>query len=172
MGGVEGAATSMAAGAAAGVSPRTEPSSTPPGTAEELPPTRAGDTLPSGEGISPRLESSFGREGMVETPRASGLKEGTLSRTEGTPPLEPARPGDLPGTDPIRQEDASTARSGEVPPPPEEVPPDRTGEIPTAEEVPSGTPRKHHPGTCRESHHSNLRRQIGEEPKIERREAC
>src|SRR3712207_878958 len=37
MGGAEGA-TSMAGGAAAGASSRTEPSSTPPGTAEELPP--------------------------------------------------------------------------------------------------------------------------------------
>src|SRR5215216_5785849 len=42
MGEAEGAATSMARGAAAGVSPKTEPSSTPPGMAEELPPTRAG----------------------------------------------------------------------------------------------------------------------------------
>ncbi|MDQ3891506.1 MAG: hypothetical protein M3274_01210, partial [Actinomycetota bacterium] len=133
MGEAEGAATSMARGAAAGVSTRTEPSSTPPGTAGELPPTRAGGTSPSGEGISPRPESSFAREGM---PRASSIEEGTLSRNEGTPPLESGRSDDLPGTEPIRQEDASTARAGEVPPPPEEVPPERTGEIPTAEEVP------------------------------------
>lgn len=99
MGEAEGAATSMARGAAAGVSPRTEPSSTPPGTAEELPPTRAGETSPSGEGISPRPESSFAREGM---PRASSIEEGTLSRNEGTPPLESGRSGDLPGTEPIR----------------------------------------------------------------------
>jgi hypothetical protein len=136
MGEAKGGAPFMARGAAAGVSPRTEPSSTPPGTAEELPPTRAGGTSPSGEGISPRLESSFAREGMEEMPRASGIEEGTLSRNEGTPPLESGRSGDLPGTEPIRQEDASTARAGEVPPPPEEVPPERTGEIPTAEEVP------------------------------------
>jgi hypothetical protein len=99
MGEAEGAATSMARGAAAGVSPRTEPSSTPPGTAEELPPTRAGETSPSGEGISPRPESSFAREGMS---RASSIEEGTLSRNEGTPPLESGRSGDLPGTEPIR----------------------------------------------------------------------
>jgi hypothetical protein len=186
MGEAEGAAPSMARGAAAGVSPRTEPSSTPPGTAEELPPTRAGETSPSGEGISPRPESSFAREGMEEMPRASGIEEGTLSRNEGTPPLESGRSGDLPGTEPIRQEDASTARAGEVPPPPEEVPPERTGEIPTAEEVPpprteelpraeevlSRTPHKHHPGTCRGSHHPGLHRRIGEDPKSERREAC
>src|SRR5215207_7388250 len=136
MGEAEDAATSMARGAAAGVSPKTEPSSTPPGMAEELPPTRAGETSPSGEGISPRPESSFAREGMEGMPRASSIEEGTLSRNEGTPPLESGRSGDLPGTEPIRQEDASTARAGEVPPPPEEVPPERTGEIPTAEEVP------------------------------------
>ena len=136
MGEAEGAATSMARGAAAGVSPKTEPSSTPPGMAEELPPTRAGETSPSGEGISPRPESSFAREGMEGMPRASSIEEGTLSRNEGTPPLESGRSGDLPGTEPIRQEDASTARAVEVPPPPEEVPPERTGEIPTAEEVP------------------------------------
>jgi hypothetical protein len=186
MGEAEGAAPSMARGAAAGVSPRTEPSSTPPGTAEELPPTRARETSPSGEGISPRPESSFAREGMEEMPRASSIEEGTLSRNEGTPPLESGRSGDLPGTEPIRQEDASTARAGEVPPPPEEVPPERTGEIPTAEEVPpprteelpraeevlSRTPHKHHPGTCRGSHHPGLHRRIGEDPKSERREAC
>src|SRR3712207_2457393 len=40
-GGAEGAATSVAGGAAASASSRTEPSSTPPGTTEELPPTRA-----------------------------------------------------------------------------------------------------------------------------------
>src|SRR5829696_3136049 len=136
MGEAEDAATSMARGAAAGVSPKTEPSSTPPGMAEELPPTRAGETSPSGEGISPRPESSFAREGMEGMPRASSIEEGTLSRNEGTPPLESGRSGDLPGTEPIRQEDASTARAGEVPPPPKEVPPERTGEIPTVEEVP------------------------------------
>ena len=66
MGEAEGAATSMARGAAAVVSPKTEPSSTPPGMAEELPPTRTGETSPSGEGISPRPESSFAREGMED----------------------------------------------------------------------------------------------------------
>src|ERR687890_628311 len=179
MGEADGAATSMARGAAAGVSPTTESSSTPPGTAEELPPTRAGETSPSGEGISPRAESSFAREGMEGMPRASSIEKGTLSRNEGTPPLEPGRSGDLPGTEPIRQEDASTARAGEVPPPPEEVPPERTGEIPTAEEVPPprteelprakevypAPPHKHHPGTCRGSHHPGLHRLIGEDPK-------
>jgi hypothetical protein len=156
----EGATTSIAGGAAAGVSPRTEPSSPPPGTAEELPPTRAGETSPPGEGISPRPGSSFTREWMEETPRASGVEEETLSRTEGTPPLEPGTPGGLPGTQPIREEDVSTTRAEEIPPPPEEVPLERAGEIPTAEEVPppraeefpraeevpSGTPPQAPPG--------------------------
>jgi hypothetical protein len=161
MGGTEGAATSMAGGAAVGASSRTEASSAPPGTTEELPPTRAGEASPTEEGISPRTEPSFAREGMEEAPaRASGIEEGPLSRTEGTPPLEPGTSGDLPGTEPIREEDISTARTGEVPPPPEEVPPARTGEMPTAEEappprteevpraeeIPSGTPPQAPPG--------------------------
>jgi len=186
MGEAEGAATSMARGAAAGVSPRTEPSSTPPGTAEELPPTRAGGTSPSGEGISPRPESSFAREGMEEMPRASGIEEGTLSRNEGTPPLESGRSGDLPGTEPIRQEDASTARAGEVPPPPKRCRRrERVRSRRRRRSHPRGRkscrgrrrfypapPHKHHLGTCRGSHHPGLHRLIGEDPKSERREAC
>jgi hypothetical protein len=122
-------------GAAAGASSSTEPSGVPPDTTEELPPTRA--EAPPGEGISPRTEPSSAREGMEETPaRASGIEERPLSRTEGTPPLEPETPGDLPGTEPIREENVLTDRAEEVPPPPEEVPPERAGEIPTAEEVP------------------------------------
>ena len=162
MGGTEGAATSMAGGAAVGASSRTEASSAPPGTTEELPPTRAGEASPPGEGISPRTEPSFARESMEEAPaRASGIEEGPLSRAEGTPPLEPGTSGDLPGTEPIREEDVSTAKAGEVPPPPpKEVPPARTGEMPTAEEappprteevpraeeIPSGTPPQAPPG--------------------------
>ncbi len=65
----------------------------------------------------------------------------------------PELSGELPGTEPIRGEDP-TSRTGEVPPPPEEVPPERAGEIPTAEEVPppravevpSGTPPQAPPG--------------------------
>jgi hypothetical protein len=68
-----------------------------------------------------------------------------------SPRPEPS--GELPGTEPIRGEDP-TARTGEVPPPPEEVPPERAGEIPMAEElpppraveVPSGTPPQTPPG--------------------------
>jgi hypothetical protein len=132
MGGTEGATTSMAGGAAVGASSRTEASSAPPGTTEELPPTRAGEASPPGEGISPRTEPSFAREGMEEAPaRASGIEEGPLSRTEGTPPLEPGTSGDLPGTKPRREEAASTAR---------------TEEVPRAEEIPSGTPPQAPPG--------------------------
>ena len=132
MGGTEGAATSMAGGAAVGASSRTEASSAPPGTTEELPPTRAGEASPTEEGISPRTEPSFAREGMEEAPaRASGIEEGPLSRTEGTPPLEPGTSGDLPGTEPISEEDVSTTR---------------TEEVPRAEEIPSGTPPQAPPG--------------------------
>lgn len=146
-------------GAAAGASSRTEPSGVPPDTTEELPSTRA--EAPPREGISPSTEPSLAREGMEETPaRASGIEEEPLSKTEGTPPLEPETPGDLPGTEPIREEDVLTDRAEEVPPPPEEVPPERAGQIPTAEEIPpprteevpraeeipSGTPPQAPPG--------------------------
>jgi hypothetical protein len=57
-------------------------------------------------------------------------------RTEEEVPPLPEPSGDLPGTEPIR-EDISTTRMGDVPPPPEEVPPERAGEIPMAEEIPS-----------------------------------
>ena len=107
-----------AEGVAAGVPPRTEPISAPPGPGD-VPPRR------TEEEVSPRPEPTT----------------------------------DLPGTEPIR-EDVSTARAGEVPPPPEEVPPETAGEIPTAEEVPpprteevqsvreapSGTPLQAPPG--------------------------
>ena len=49
------------------------------------------------------------------------------------------RPGpsdNFPGTEPVEGEDP-TARSSEVPPSPEEIPPERAGEIPMAEEVPA-----------------------------------
>jgi rubrerythrin len=146
-------------GAAAGASSRTEPPGVPPDTTEELPSTRA--EAPPEEEISSRTEPSSAREGMEETPaRASGIEERSLSRTEGTPPLEPETPSDLPGTEPIREENVLTDRAEEVPPPPEEVPPERAGEIPTAEEVPpprteevpraeeipSGTPPQAPPG--------------------------
>ena len=57
-----------------------------------------------------------------------------------TPPEEAASPrpepsDDFPGTEPVEGENLTT-RSGEVTPPPEEIPPERAGEIPTAEEVP------------------------------------
>jgi hypothetical protein len=108
-----------------------------------------------------RTEPSIAREGMEETPRASGIEERPLSGAEGTPPLESERRGDLPGTEPIREEDVLTGRTtGETPPPPEEVPPERAGEVPTAEEappprteevpraeeIPSGTPPQAPPG--------------------------
>ena len=82
--------------------------------------------------VSPRMQEA-------PSPRTTGIEEGTLSSGEkaatgGVPPRpEPSR--DLPGTEPVR-EDVSTARTGEVPPAPEEIPPERAGEIPMAEEVP------------------------------------
>jgi hypothetical protein len=56
------------------------------------------------------------------------------STGEATSP-RPEPTDDFPGTEPVEGEDP-TARSGEVPPPPEEVPSERAGEFPMAEEVP------------------------------------
>ena len=226
-GGPEGAATSTAEGVAAGVSSRTEPSSPPPGVAQDLPPTRAGEATMT-EGSSPRTEpiSAPPREGdvpprrteEVTSPRPSGDLPGTEPTTEeppsrvveresatigaseedlappgGVPPggastrevplgaeeAPPPRPepsADFPGTEPIR-EDVSTARTGEVPPPPEEIPPERAGEIPTAEEVPpprteevptteevpSGTPPQAPPGDVQRE--TSPEPQAGEAPR-------
>ena len=68
---------------------------------------------------------------------AASVMEGAISprRMDAVPSPRPEPTGGLPGTEPIR-DDVSTARTGHAPPPPEEVPPERAGEIPTAEEVP------------------------------------
>jgi hypothetical protein len=62
-----------------------------------------------------------------------------------TPPEEAASPrpepsDDFPGTEPVEGENLTT-RSGEMTPPPEEIPPERAGEIPITEEVPPPSPR-------------------------------
>jgi hypothetical protein len=77
-------------------------------------------------GVSPGTEQigSFSAEGDVP-PRS----------TEEAASPRPEPSDDFPGTEPVRGEDP-TARSGESPPAPEEIPPERAGEIPTAEEVP------------------------------------
>ena len=126
---VEGTTTSTAEGAAA-VSPRTEPSSPPPGAAEELPPTRAGEEVsPITEGVSPKKEQNSVTPGMEEArPRTEDPK----AKTEEVAPPRPEPSGDFPGTEPIVEE-VPPERTGEVPPAPEEVPPERAGEIPMAE---------------------------------------
>ena len=190
-GGAEGTAATPTAEGAASASRRTEPSSPPPGAAEELRPTRAGEassstvgvtsstepaSAPPGEGdVSLRRteEDSVSRpEPSTDLPGIDPIAEGTpsgdvrresdltgrpevdlstpgeevptnASRSGGVPPrrmeeVPPPRPepsDDFPGTEPLR-EDASAARAGEVPPPPEEIPPERAGGIPTAEEIP------------------------------------
>jgi hypothetical protein len=55
--------------------------------------------------------------------------------TEEAASPRPKPSDDFPGTRPVEGEDPMAGR-GEVPPPPEEIPPERAGEIPTAEEVP------------------------------------
>lgn len=177
-GGRQGTATSTAEGAA-GVSSRTEPIGTPPREGDVPPRRTEGAT-------SPRPESSgdlTGTEPMAEEPpprnveretAIMGRSEEDLAASDDVPPEVPSRRGipsvreeaptprpepsaDFPGTEPVR-EDVLSAMEGEVPPPPEEIPPERAGKIPTAEEVspprteevsrmeggPSGTPP---PGT-------------------------
>jgi hypothetical protein len=88
------------------------------------------------------------------------------SREEAASP-RPEPSDDFPGTEPVRGEDP-TARSGEVPSLPEEIPPERAGQIPTAEEMPplrtegvpgaeempSGTPPQALPGDVQRGHSS------------------
>ncbi len=136
-----GTAAGMVQGAAVGLSPGTEPSTLPPGTAEELPSAR-GASPPRTEPIS----------------AAPGIGDEPSGRAEEAPPPRPEPRDVLPGTDPIaegppsgdvRRETAVT-RSSEVDiiPPSREVPPDvpRSGESPVAEEIPSGTPPQAPPG--------------------------
>jgi hypothetical protein len=88
------------------------------------------------------------------TSKAARAEEGVagVSAEDLTSPAEDAtspRPApslDFPGTEPVREDD-STARTGEVPPErageiptAEEVPPPRTEELLGGQEVPSGTP--------------------------------
>ena len=138
-----------------GSSPRTEPISAPPREGD-VPPRRTEEVTsprPSGDlpGTEPTTEEPPSRAVERET-ATIGASEEDLAPPGGVPPgvpstrevplgaeeAPPPRPepsGDFPGTEPIR-EDVSRARTGEVPPPPEEIPPERAGEIPTAEEVP------------------------------------
>ena len=147
-------AATMAGGAAAGLSPGTEPSILPPDTTEELPPIR--------EEGPPRTEPVSAAPGIGDDP--SGRSEEAL-------PPRPEPRDDLPGTEPIaegapsgdvRRETAVTrtpeedltapgegipsdvSRSGELPPEraaDEDVPPPRTagieeGVLPRTEEAP------------------------------------
>ena len=130
-----GTAAGMVQGAAVGLSPSTEPSTLPPGTAEELPSAR-GASPPRTEPIS----------------AAPGIGDEPSGRAEEAAPPRPEPRDVLPGTDPIaegppsgdvRRETAVTRLSEDDPTPPgREVPPDvpRSGESLVAEEVPSGTP--------------------------------
>ncbi len=97
--GPESTATSTAEGAATGVSSRTEPSSPPPGVAEDLPPTRAGEATTT-EGSSPRTEP------ISAPPREGGVPP---RRTEGATSPRSELSGDLPGAEPMTEEAPSRA---------------------------------------------------------------
>jgi hypothetical protein len=136
-----GTAASMAEGAAAGLSPDTEPSTLPSGTSEELAPSR--------EVGPPRTEPVSAAPGMGDEP--SG-------RAEEAPPPRTEPRDVLPGTEPIvegapsgdvRRETAVTRTSEkDIIPPSGQNPPyvQQSGESPVAEEVPSGTPPQAPPG--------------------------
>ena len=79
-------------------------------------------------GVSPGAEQMIG-----SFPAAGDAPAGT-AEVAASPIPEPS--DDFPGTEPVEGVDP-TARSGKLPPPPEEVPPERAGEIPMAEEVPA-----------------------------------
>src|ERR687884_961612 len=81
--GTEGAARRPMEGSAAGVSPRTEASSPPPGVAEEVPPTRAGEASSRAQEVSPRPEEAppLGRERRAGQPeREREEDKGLLDR--------------------------------------------------------------------------------------------
>ena len=104
---MEDTATLTAEGMA-GVSSRTEPSTSPSLEAEDPTSTRAGEASPTTLGTPPRTEpiSAAPREGDVP-PR----------RTEETPPLRPQSAGDLPGTEPIAEEVSPSGTEEPLPPP-------------------------------------------------------
>lgn len=81
-----GTAAGMVQGAAVGLSPGTEPSTLPPGTAEELPSAR-GASPPRTEPIS----------------AAPGIGDEPSGRAEEAPPPRPEPRDVLPGTDPIAE---------------------------------------------------------------------
>lgn len=78
-------------------------------------------------GVSP------GTEQIGTVPAAGDVLPGGTG-VAASPRPEPS--DDFPGTEPVEGEDPM-ARTGERLPPPEEVPPERAGEIPMAEEVPA-----------------------------------
>lgn len=110
----------------AGVSPRTEPSTSPSPGAEDPTSTRATEASPTTLGTPPRTE-----------PISAAPREGDV------PPRRTESSGDLPGTEPIAEEVSPSGTEEPLPPP-------RTAGIkegaPTAEEVPSGTPPQAPPG--------------------------
>ena len=91
----EGAAR-MSEGTAADVSPRREASSPPPGVAEEVPPTRAGEAPSRTEEVSPRPQEapSFGRDrgaGQPEREEDKGLLDRARDELFGREEEEPRR---------------------------------------------------------------------------------
>ena len=127
------------------------------GLEPDLPPSTEAraEGAPSGD---PRREYAV-TEMPDEDLTPLGEGGGSPGSTEEAASPRPEPSDDFPGTEPVRGEDP-TARSEEVSPPPEEIPPERAGEIPTAEEVPpprtddvpmaeevpSGTPPQAPPG--------------------------
>ena len=74
--------------------------------------------------------------GTTQIGSFSAERDAPPGRTEAAASPRPEPSDDFPGTKPVEGEDPAT-RSKDLPPPPEEVPPERAGEIPMAEEVPA-----------------------------------
>jgi hypothetical protein len=173
-----GTAVAMTKGAAAGLSPSIEPSSPPPGTAEELPPAR---------------ESGPSRTEPISA--APGIGDEPSGRAEEAPPSRPEPRDDLPGTEPIaegapsgdvRRETAvtGTPEEGRTVPGeglPYDAPrarevrservldepstPPRPEPSPLAEEVPSGTPPLAPPGDVQRTDEDRSEQEKREEDK-------
>jgi hypothetical protein len=71
---------------------------------------------------------------MIGSFQAAGDASPRSAEVAASPRQEPS--DDFPGTEPVEGDDP-TARASERLPPPEEVPPERAGEVPMAEEVPA-----------------------------------
>jgi hypothetical protein len=108
--GREGAARRPTEGSAAGVSPRTEASSPPPGVAEAVPPTRAGEASSRAEEAPPLGRERRAGQPEREREEDKGLLDRARDALTGEEEEEPRR-GEEPGT----RREASRGPQGDEP---------------------------------------------------------